>query len=105
MVGNRGGQKLKSGRPSLVDEQAVERLLSFSRSYVERMLKSNELPTEVKFEAALRLVIKSIPQAIQSEVSEKKFIHIIHEIEGLDTQALRTLGESCRSRALPQGTA
>ena len=110
MIGNRGGKKLRSGRPSLVDEQAVERLLSKSRAYIERMLFSDDaevkalLPEEVKFEAALRLVIKSIPQAVSAQVTEVKYQEIIHRLEGLTTGELLSLINAGRTRALPAGT-
>lgn len=93
------------GRPSLVDEQAVERLLSFSRRFVEMELKAENLPLEVRFEAALRLVVKSIPQAVTGNLSEQKYVEILHRFEGLDTEALRAISQTCGQRALPEKAA
>lgn len=95
----------KRGRPSLVDEQHVERLLSRSRHYIESMLfdecHKNSLPEEVRFEASLRLVLKSIPQAVQADITEKKYIEVVSKLEGLDTETLRSLAKISLSGALP----
>ena len=96
----------KSGRKGFHDEVMVSKIMKSANIIILKTLKGEgkyaNTSTELKIEVAARFAIKGVPQIVDIETSERKYVQIVHEIEGLDPEALRGLSGSCRQRALPE---
>ena len=104
-----GGARPGAGRKGYYDEIMVKKIMASANNIILNTLdgkgKYKDVSPEVILEIAVRFSLKGVPQVVDFERTESKYLEIMHKIEGLDSEALRSLIQYSRSRALPVGTA
>lgn len=106
-TGNKLGRS-KMGRKGFYDEQMVQKIISAANNIILNTLegkgKYKDVSPETIVELAARFSLRGIPQNIQLDSSESRYLEIVHKLEGLTTDELRNIinaPATSGDRALP----
>jgi len=82
-----GGQKGRSGRKPLLEEQAIEQILQVSTSILYRWLSNDKVPVARKIPIIRDIFLKRLPMKIESDsppATVKVFVQNIIHKAGID---------------------